>query len=187
LCERRLEHDEPLGADEQQFYDFGFIALTRTDWKTYGITIVHCDLDRGKWKVTQCSGIPIDKLGLEATSLGWKRQAWVSWTINLIASVHNTTTATITREVQPSGRVAVLTLLYRNDPERSREPDPQPSRYSGLANERDLSGHERMRFSCRGDPERFSARIRRICERSHHIRGQTTKYLQTPSVTIGHC
>jgi hypothetical protein len=69
LCERRLASGEPLGDDEQQFYVFGFIALTRPDWKTHGVTVVHCDLDRGKWKVTQCSGIPINKLGLEVTSV----------------------------------------------------------------------------------------------------------------------
>lgn len=71
LCERRLERCEPRGDDEQQFYLFGFIALTRPDWKTQGVTAVHCDLDRGKWKVTQCSGFPIDKLGLELTSLSF--------------------------------------------------------------------------------------------------------------------
>jgi hypothetical protein len=69
LCERRIEHPELLGGDEQQFYIFGFIALTRPDWRTHGVTIVHCDLERGKWKVTQCSGVPVDKLGLEATSV----------------------------------------------------------------------------------------------------------------------
>lgn len=71
LCERRLEGREPRNEDEQQFYVFGFIALTRSDWKTHGVTVVHCDLDRGKWKVTQCSGIPIDKLGLEVTSVSF--------------------------------------------------------------------------------------------------------------------
>lgn len=69
LCKRRLDNREPRGEDEQQFYIFGFIALTRADWKTHGVTIVHCDLERGKWKVTQCSGVPVDKLGLEATSV----------------------------------------------------------------------------------------------------------------------
>ncbi|KAM0704046.1 hypothetical protein Q7P35_008278 [Cladosporium inversicolor] len=71
LCERRLEGREPRGEDEQQFYLFGFVALIRTDWKTHGVTVVHCDLDRGKWKVTQCNGVPIDKLGLELTSLSF--------------------------------------------------------------------------------------------------------------------
>ncbi|GAB7324991.1 hypothetical protein MBLNU13_g08794t2 [Cladosporium sp. NU13] len=71
LCERRLGAGEPLGDDEQQSYVFGFIALTRPDWKTYGVTVVHCDLDRGKWKITQCSGVLTDKLGLEVTSLSF--------------------------------------------------------------------------------------------------------------------
>lgn len=71
LCEWRLGGREPRSEDERQFYVFGFIALTRPDWRTYGVTVVHCDLDRGKWKVTQCSGIPIDKLGLEVTSLSF--------------------------------------------------------------------------------------------------------------------
>lgn len=70
LCERRL-NAEPLNEDEQQFYAFGFIALTRSDWKERGVTAVHCDKDRGKWKVTQCSGIPVDKLGLEMTSVSF--------------------------------------------------------------------------------------------------------------------
>jgi len=71
ILERRLEGCEPRGEDEQQFYVFGFVALIRPDWRTHGVTAVHCDLDRGKWKVTQCSGIPIDKLGLEMTSLSF--------------------------------------------------------------------------------------------------------------------
>ena len=69
--ERRLEYREPRGEDGQQFHVFGFIALTRPDWRTHGVTAVHCDLDRGKWKVTQCSGIPIGKLGLELPSLSF--------------------------------------------------------------------------------------------------------------------
>ena len=71
LCERRLEGRGPRSEDGQQFYVFGLIALTRSDWKTHGVTVVHCDLDREKWKVTQRSGIPIDKLGLEATSVSF--------------------------------------------------------------------------------------------------------------------
>lgn len=71
LCERRLEGPQPRSEGEKQFYVFGFIALTQPDWRTHGVTVVHCDLDRGKWKVTQCSGVPIDKLGLEVTSLSF--------------------------------------------------------------------------------------------------------------------
>ena len=33
LCELRVEGAEPRGEDEQQCYVFGFIALTRPDWK----------------------------------------------------------------------------------------------------------------------------------------------------------
>jgi hypothetical protein len=69
LCKRQVEGAEPRGEDEQQCYIFGFIALTRPDWKENGVTIVHCDKDRGQWKVTQCSGVPINKLGMEATSV----------------------------------------------------------------------------------------------------------------------
>jgi hypothetical protein len=43
--------------------------LTRPDWKEYGVTVVHCDKDRGQWKVTQCSVVPINKLGMEVTSV----------------------------------------------------------------------------------------------------------------------
>jgi hypothetical protein len=33
------------------------------------VSAVHCDKDRGKWKVTQCSGIPVDQLGMGLSSV----------------------------------------------------------------------------------------------------------------------
>lgn len=69
MVERQFPDSKPDSKDEQHFYIFGFIALTRPDWKRQGVTAVHCDKDRGKWKVTQCSGIPVDQLGMELTSV----------------------------------------------------------------------------------------------------------------------
>lgn len=43
--------------------------MTQPDWKQRGVTAVHCDKDREKWKVTQCQGIPVDQLGMELTSV----------------------------------------------------------------------------------------------------------------------
>lgn len=43
-------------------YMFGFIVITGEDWKERGVTAVHCDKDRGKWKVTKCKHIPVDEL-----------------------------------------------------------------------------------------------------------------------------
>jgi hypothetical protein len=39
----------------------GFIAISRADWREHGVTAVYCELDRAKWKVTQCS-LPIAHL-----------------------------------------------------------------------------------------------------------------------------
>ncbi|KAG9943377.1 hypothetical protein KCU85_g8719, partial [Aureobasidium melanogenum] len=69
MVERQFPEFAPDGGDDEQFYVFGFIALTQPDWKHKGATAVHCDKDRGKWKVTQCRGIPIDQLGMELTSV----------------------------------------------------------------------------------------------------------------------
>lgn len=69
MIERQLPGLEPESSDERNFYIFGFIAVTRPDWRGHGVTAVHCDKDRGKWKVTQCSGIPVDQLGMELTSV----------------------------------------------------------------------------------------------------------------------
>lgn len=69
MVERQLPGAESAINDDNQFYIFGFIAVTRPDWREQGVTAVHCDKDRGKWKVTQCSGIPVDQLGMELTSV----------------------------------------------------------------------------------------------------------------------
>jgi hypothetical protein len=39
----------------------GFLAITRADWREHGVTAVYCELDRAKWKVTQCR-LPIAQL-----------------------------------------------------------------------------------------------------------------------------
>lgn len=71
MVRRRFPDEERVESDDVQFYCFGFIALTRPDWRERdgGVTAVHCDFDRGRWKVTQCSGIPIDQLGLQLSSV----------------------------------------------------------------------------------------------------------------------
>ncbi|KAG9911089.1 hypothetical protein KCU98_g1267, partial [Aureobasidium melanogenum] len=69
MVERRFPESTPDSGDDEQFYVYGFIALTQPDWKQRGAVAVHCDKDRRKWKVTQCRGIPIDRLGMELTSV----------------------------------------------------------------------------------------------------------------------
>jgi hypothetical protein len=69
MIERQFPDSTPDSQDDEEFYVYGFIALTQPDWRQSGATAVHCDKDRGKWKVTQCRGIPIDQLGMELTSV----------------------------------------------------------------------------------------------------------------------
>lgn len=45
-------------------YMFGFIVVTEENWRERGVTAVHCDEDRGKWKVTRCDRIPVSELYL---------------------------------------------------------------------------------------------------------------------------
>lgn len=52
IVERQFSDSKPDSKDDQHFYIFSFIALTRPDWKQQGVTAVHYDKDRGKWKVT---------------------------------------------------------------------------------------------------------------------------------------
>ncbi|KAL1297450.1 hypothetical protein AAFC00_004977 [Neodothiora populina] len=64
-----LEQDdngEP--ANDHQIYPFGFVAMTKPDWRESGLTVVHCDKDRGKWKVRRCT-VPFKDFGLPLTSL----------------------------------------------------------------------------------------------------------------------
>ncbi|KAM0715718.1 hypothetical protein Q7P37_009218 [Cladosporium fusiforme] len=67
LVER--QHSSVVLDDPQQLYKLGFIAITSPFWREQGVTVVHCDKDRGKWKVTQCKGVPVEQLGLELTSV----------------------------------------------------------------------------------------------------------------------
>lgn len=69
MVERQFPESVPDSGDDEQFYVYGFIALTRPNWKQRGVTAVHFDKDRGKWKVTQCRGMSIDQLGMELTSV----------------------------------------------------------------------------------------------------------------------
>ncbi|KAG9563857.1 hypothetical protein KCU71_g2060, partial [Aureobasidium melanogenum] len=69
MVKRQFPESTPDSGDDEQFYVYGFIALTQPDWKQRGAMAVHCDKDRGQWKVTQCRGIPIDQLGMELTSV----------------------------------------------------------------------------------------------------------------------
>jgi hypothetical protein len=47
---------------EWTIYQHGFVVITEENWRENGVTAVHCDEQRGKWKVTKCSNIPIDEL-----------------------------------------------------------------------------------------------------------------------------
>ncbi|SMQ55043.1 unnamed protein product [Zymoseptoria tritici ST99CH_1A5] len=69
MVSRQSRNSASNGEDDQNFYIWGFIAVTTPEWRSQGITAVHCDKDRGKWKVTQCRKFPIDKLGWELTSV----------------------------------------------------------------------------------------------------------------------
>ena len=92
LCGERLEGAEGRGEEEQQCYVFGFIALTRSDWKEHGVTVVHCDRDRGKWKAEHQSGIPVGRLGFEMTRLSLN---------SMISANNESLLAKISWEVQP--------------------------------------------------------------------------------------
>ncbi|CAD0098249.1 unnamed protein product [Aureobasidium mustum] len=69
MVERQFPESARGSRDDEQSHVYGFIALTQSDWEQRGVTVVHCDKDRGMWKVTQCRGIPIDQLGMELTSV----------------------------------------------------------------------------------------------------------------------
>jgi len=45
-------------------YPYGFIVITEEGWRERGVTAVHCDKDRGKWKVTRCGHIPVAELDI---------------------------------------------------------------------------------------------------------------------------
>lgn len=70
---RMLEgmHDEleNTGRWDWQVYTLGFIVITNADWRETGVTAVHCDIERKKWKVLQCKNIPLGRL--------WKLQSIV--------------------------------------------------------------------------------------------------------------
>jgi hypothetical protein len=62
LVERLFTHANETSQTDCAAYLFGFIVITEKDWRERGVTAVHCDEDRGKWKVTRCDHIPISKL-----------------------------------------------------------------------------------------------------------------------------
>ncbi|KAG9566650.1 hypothetical protein KCU71_g4074, partial [Aureobasidium melanogenum] len=69
MVERQFPESTPNSGDDEQYYVYGFIALMQPDWRHRGAVAVHCDQDRGEWRVTQCRGFPIDQLGVELTSV----------------------------------------------------------------------------------------------------------------------
>lgn len=54
-------HPQQTSSEDWETYFYGFIVVTAADWKEQGVTAVHCDEDRGKWKVTRCN-IPLHEL-----------------------------------------------------------------------------------------------------------------------------
>jgi hypothetical protein len=49
------------GNFDWEIYVHGFIVITRADWREHGVTAVHCEQDRAKWKVVQCR-LPVAQL-----------------------------------------------------------------------------------------------------------------------------
>lgn len=58
----KFTHAHEISDNDWSAYMFGFIVITEKDWRERGVTAVHCDKDRGKWKVTKCQHIPVDEL-----------------------------------------------------------------------------------------------------------------------------
>jgi hypothetical protein len=56
-----VERTQRSGDFDWEMFLWGFLAITRTNWREKGVTAVHWEMDRGKWKVTQCL-IPITEL-----------------------------------------------------------------------------------------------------------------------------
>jgi hypothetical protein len=62
VVEHLFTHANELSETDWSAYLFGFIVITDENWKQRGVTAVHCDKDRGQWKVTTCKHIPVDEL-----------------------------------------------------------------------------------------------------------------------------
>jgi len=62
MIERLFAHANDNSDASCAAYMFGFIVVTEKDWRERGVTVVHCDEDRGKWKVTRCNRIPISEM-----------------------------------------------------------------------------------------------------------------------------
>lgn len=64
MFEHLLAHTNEISESSWAPYMFGFIVITEEDWRERGLTAVHCDKDRGKWKITRCNHIPLAKLDI---------------------------------------------------------------------------------------------------------------------------
>ena len=62
MVERLFTHANETSETGCTAYMFGFIVITEKEWREHGVTAVHCDKDRGKWKVTKCDHIPVSEL-----------------------------------------------------------------------------------------------------------------------------
>lgn len=66
LVEHQFMHPDQVNENGWMAYDSGFIVITEENWREHGVTAVHCDKDRLKWKVTKCDHIPVDQLSMLA-------------------------------------------------------------------------------------------------------------------------
>lgn len=62
MFEHLLSHAQELSEAGWAPYLFGFIVINGGEWRERGVTAVHLDYDRAKWKVTKCDHIPLSKL-----------------------------------------------------------------------------------------------------------------------------
>lgn len=67
MLERILDKGSGEPSNDHKIYPLGLIVVSE-EWRERGVMVVHCDKDRGVWKVGQCR-ILADELGLPLTSV----------------------------------------------------------------------------------------------------------------------
>lgn len=65
---KKILDDGLTPSEDCKIYPFGAIVITKNDWCEKGVSVVHFDKDRGKWKLGQCR-IPVKELGIPLTSV----------------------------------------------------------------------------------------------------------------------
>lgn len=71
MVEEMLAKYRSTGEYDWELYRDGFMVITQADWRERGVTAVHCDWERKKWKVTQCNNIPVEELSdLNSVQMG---------------------------------------------------------------------------------------------------------------------